>query len=90
MSAQIAFHALHLSRSLSLPLSAALKMEYRIGVRCAPSHDFLEGVRAMTEKDKPKWKPNKLSLVKKSYIVKHYFAPFSKSEMCTELELKDL
>ncbi len=59
-------------------LAELLRIEYRLAVRSALSHDFREGVRAiLVDKDnKPRWQPDRLDAVDDA-AVERYFAPFA-------------
>ncbi len=71
----------------SLPSFAeTMAMEFRLGDRIVPSHDFQEGVRAVVvDKDNtPRWSPAGLAGVSDS-DVEAFFAPLPADEEWTPL-----
>jgi len=77
---KITLHALRAAKTLKL--RECLKMEYRIGLRLVPAHDFQEGVRALLiDKDgKPAWRPAALAAVGEGDIAAT-FAPLGAREL---------
>jgi enoyl-CoA hydratase len=59
-----------------------MRLEYRLAVRAALSHDFREGVRAVVvDKDQsPKWNPPALERVNDAAVAA-WFAPLGDKEL---------
>lgn len=66
-----------LTRYTSLSFEEAMRMEYRMAIRCNFGHDFFEGVRAqVVDKDRqPKWSPPTLEGVDEALVESHFAAP---------------
>jgi|TARA_B100000315_G_scaffold241513_1_gene262468 enoyl-CoA hydratase len=62
-----------------LDFEAAMKMEYRMAIRCNFSHEFYEGIRAqIIDKDRqPKWQPARLEDVGEALVESYFQAPAS-------------
>ena len=62
-----------------LDFEAAMKVEYRMAIRCNFSHEFYEGIRAqIIDKDRqPKWRPARLEDVGQDLIESYFQAPAS-------------
>ncbi len=62
-----------------LDFEAAMKMEYRMAIRCNFSHEFYEGIRAqIIDKDRqPKWVPARLEDVGEALVESYFQAPAS-------------
>jgi enoyl-CoA hydratase len=75
-SQKIALRQLREGRFLSL--EEALRIEFRLAVRCLEGHDFAEGVRAvLVDKDHaPRWQPAAAASVTQAAVDAH-FAPLS-------------
>jgi enoyl-CoA hydratase len=74
-SLKITLRQLRTGRGLGL--DEALRIEYRLALRCTIGHDFAEGVRAiLVDKDNaPRWQPDRLDALDEISI-DAYFAPF--------------
>lgn len=57
-----------------LSLEEALRIEFRLAVRCCEGHDFAEGVRAvLVDKDQaPRWQPAHLAEVTEALVDAHF------------------
>ena len=62
-----------------LDFEAAMKIEYRMAIRCNFSHEFYEGIRAqIIDKDRqPKWRPATLEDVGADLVESYFQAPAS-------------
>ncbi len=62
-----------------LDFEAAMKIEYRMAIRCNFSHEFYEGIRAqIIDKDRqPKWRPARLEDVGEDLVESYFRAPES-------------
>jgi enoyl-CoA hydratase/carnithine racemase len=80
MAMKITFREMREGKKLQF--DDCMRLEYRLAVRAAVSHDFREGVRAvLVDKDQsPKWNPPSLEQVSGAQIAA-YFAPLGKDEL---------
>jgi len=68
-----------LTRYSALSFEDAMRMEFRMAIRCNQGHDFFEGVRAqVVDKDRnPKWSPPTLDQVDDALVESHFALPAS-------------
>ena len=68
-----------LTQYSDLDFEAAMKIEYRMAIRCNFSHEFYEGIRAqIIDKDRqPKWRPATLEDVGADLVESYFQAPAS-------------
>ena len=68
-----------LTQYSALDFEAAMKIEYRMAIRCNFSHEFYEGIRAqIIDKDRqPKWRPATLEDVGADLVESYFQAPAS-------------
>ncbi|MDA0228946.1 MAG: enoyl-CoA hydratase/isomerase family protein [Proteobacteria bacterium] len=74
-----------LTQYSDLDFEAAMKVEYRMAIRCNFSHEFYEGIRAqIIDKDRqPKWLPARLEDVGEE-LIESYFQPPASGDMTFE------
>lgn len=84
-SLKVTLRQLRLGRTMA-SFADTMAMEYRLGGRIVPSHDFQEGVRAVVvDKDNtPNWSPADLSGVSEAQLAA-FFAPLPDDEEWTPL-----
>lgn len=76
-----------LEKGASLSIEDALRMEFRMVMRCMAADDFYEGIRAvLIDKDHaPKWQPASLAEVSDDAVAR-YFAPLADGDELTFID----